>query len=292
MFRLPLFLVTLFVFLTASMTAQIEVRHERKGMVRGVHDALVIELAGADKSFAEKEWKDFMRKYGKVEKVKKTEEWLIQSAHLVNYPDIDYVNIYAEAFKEDTFSLFTVWIEADTSFISPDDEDAWASAEQMMRDFEVKVKIDLINIELDKANKDLTKLQSDLTRLENNHDKYVRTIDQSHLAIETAESDIVINQRDQEQLSNEMREYGSMEEDPDAQKELEKLEKRMKKLKKQNLNYHNDIAKYQDRIKQNEANIEQNTVDQENKKLEIEEQEKVVKKIRDRLSLVRAGKDA
>ena len=292
MIRIPL-LTVLVTLLATSITAQIEVSHERKGMVRGVHDALVIELANTDKAYAEKEWKDFMRKYGKVEKVRKTQEWLIQSAHLVNYPDIDYVNVYAEALEQDTFSIFTVWIESDTTFISPDDNpDAWASGEQLMRDFELKVKIDLINIELDAAQKDLDKLENDLERLENNYDKYNRTIEQSHAAIETAESDIVVNQREQEQLTNDMRSYGEMEEDPDAKKELEKLEKKMKKMKKQNLNYHNSIAKSQDRIKQSEANIEQNQIDQENKKLEIEAQEEVVKEIRDKLNLVRAGKDS
>ena len=269
-----------------------EIRSEEKGMIRGVHPSLVMDIPEADKSFTEKKWKEFMKKYGSVEKVRKTQEWLLQSAHLVNYPDIDYANIYAEAMSVDTFCTFTVWIQTDSLFINPDDHPSeWASGEQLMKDFALKVKIDLVNEELEAEQKALDKLRNEYEKLANNYDKYVSTIDQSHKSIENAEADIVVNQREQEEVTSEMQEYGKLEADPDAQKVLGKLEKKMAKLKKQNLNYHNTIAKNQDRISQNEANIEQNKIDQEEKEAEIETQEAVVQDVRDRLSLIRAGKD-
>ena len=113
-------LLSLIFIFSLAVHAQPEVRTERIGMMRGVHDALVIDIPNVKKSWAEKAWRDFTSKYGKADKVRKTNEWLLQSAHLVNYPDIDYVNIFSEALEEEGIrKRFAMWVETDTIFLEP-----------------------------------------------------------------------------------------------------------------------------------------------------------------------------
>jgi hypothetical protein len=274
---------------TTAILAQPEVSTERLSMMRGVHDALVLEIPHPKTSFAESEWKDFVSKYGRPDKVRKTNEWLLQSAHLVNYPAIDYVNIYAEASELDSTVKFAAWFETDTTFFGAEEyPEQWAAATSMMQDFAIKVTRDLILEELDDEEKSLDKLKSDLDRLERNHEKYVETVDRAHADIRQAESDIVANTAEQEATTAEMESYSTLEGDPDAAKALKKLEKEMNKLKKRKLNYLNSIASNKERITQNEANIEQNLVEQEEKREEIKAQEAVVAEVRERLDEIRA----
>ncbi len=270
--------------------AQPEVRDERHGMVVGVQHALVMSMEGSDKSTLEKQWKAFTSKYGKMEKVKKTQTWLLQSAHLVDYPDIDRVNIFAEVMERPGAPDFVVWVEIDSVFInSTDNETAWAAGTKFLHDFAFKVKLDQINEELENENKTLEKLNKELEKLETNHTKYVSTINKAHDDIRQAESDIVINQREQETTTARLDSYSDVANNPDVQKEVKKLEKTMAKLKKQNLSYYNSIGTNKDRITENELNLEKNEADQEAKRQEIAAHEQVVEAVRARLNAVKAG---
>jgi len=282
-------ILTLIIGICAFTTAQ--VREEKLNMILGVNNALIINIPDADKSYVEKEWRDFMKKYGKVAKVKKTSQWLIQSANLVNYENIGRVNIYAEAMDKAVPTELAVWVQIDDSFISlTDNPDEFQAAVAFLEDFALKVKIDLINIELEQHQKVLDKYQSNLMRLENGHTKNVNTIDQSHKTITTAEDNVVKNKQDQEAGNADIDNYKDMKDDPDAAKQLKKLEKKQRKLEKDYLAYINNIAKHKDRITLAETNNEQNLLDQESVKTEIEKQKIVVKEVRDKLTAVRAAR--
>ncbi|RLD19078.1 MAG: hypothetical protein DRI69_09145 [Bacteroidetes bacterium] len=272
----------------AITTAQI--REEKLNMILGVNNALIIEIPEADKSYVEKEWRDFMKKYGKVSKVKKTSQWLIQSANLVNYADIGRVSIYAEALDKAVPTELAAWIQVEAKFInSTDNPEAYDAAVVFLSDFALKVKTDLINIELEQHQKVLDKYQSNLTRLESSHDKYVSTVDKAHKDVATAEDGIVKNQQDQEST---MADIEAIQDDPANEKQLKKLQKKQRGLESDYLTYVNNIAKNKDRITLGEGNIEENLTDQEAVKVEIEEQKLVVKEVRDRLDAVRNEKSA
>ena len=278
------------ILVTLNAYAQPEVRDERHGMITGVQHAFVMSFEGTDKSTLEKKWKEFTSKYGKIEKVKKTQTWLLQSVHLVDYPDIDRVNIFAEAKETSGSADFIVWVETDSVFInSTDNKEGWAAGTKFLHDFAFKVKMDQINEELETENKTLEKLNKELEKLESNHEKYVSTINKAHDDIAKAESDIVTNQQEQETTSTRLDSYTDIADNPDAQKEVKKLEKTMAKLKKQNLNYYNSIGTNKDRITQNELNLEKNEADQEVKREEIKAHEAVVEAVRARLNAVKAG---
>lgn len=279
--------------LTIAMNAVIgqpEIRDERHGMITGMQHAFVMTMEGADKSMLEKKWKDFTSKYGKMQKVKKTQTWLLQSAHLVDYPDIDRVNIFAEVMERAAAPDFVVWVETDSVFInSTDNPTAWEAGTKFLHDFAFKVKFDQITEELEVETKTLDKLNKELEKLETNHTKYVSTINKAHDDIAKAESDIVVNQREQETTTSRLDSYTDIADNPDAQKEVKKLEKTMAKLKKQNLNFYNSIGSNKDRIAQNELNLEKNEADQVAKKEEIASHEAVVEAVRSRLNAVKAG---
>ena len=288
--RLAFVLVAVILCFADLSQAQPEVRDERKGMMVGVRHAFVMTMAGTESSYLEKQWKSFMTKYGKLEKIKKTNTWLLQSAHLVDYPDIDRVNVFSEVMTLSEDPDLVVWIETDSIFInSSENPKAWEAGIELLHEFAFKVKLDQISTEIETEDKVLQKLKNELSKLESSHDKYVQTIDRSHKAIADAESDIVVNQRDQESTTTSLDSYNDLENNPDAQKAVKKLERKMTQLQKQNMNYYNDIARNKDRITQNEANIVQNDADQEAKNLEIEEKEAHLSSIRNRLNAVRAG---
>jgi len=257
-------------------------------MILGVNNALIIEIPEADKSYVEKEWREFMKKYGKVDKVKKTSQWLIQSANLVNYEDIGRVSIYAEALDKVVPTELAAWIQIESDFInSTDNPKAYQAGINLLKDFALKVKIDLINIELEQHQKVLDKYQSNLTRLETDHDKYVATIDQAHKDIASAEDNVVKNQQDQASTNSDIE---GVKGDPSSEKQLKKLEKNKRKLEKDYLAYVNNIAKNKDRISLAQTNIEKNLTDQEALNGEIEAQTLVVKEVRDRLDAERTAK--
>ena len=265
-----------------------QVREENLNMILGVNNALIIPIPDAEKSYVEKEWKEFMKKYGKVDKVKKTSQWLIQSANLVNYEDIGRVSIYAEALDKAIPTELAAWIQVDAEFInSTDNPKAYEAGVNLLEDFALKVKIDLINIELEQHQKVLAKYQSNLERLEKGHAKYENTIDQGHKDIASAEDNVVKNQSDQASTTADIE---GMKDDPTSEKQLKKLKKTQGKLERDYLSYVNTIAKNKDRIALAETNIEENLSDQEGVKTEIEEQKLVVKEVRDRLNAVRSDK--
>jgi len=279
-------ILSLIVGIYTFTTAQ--VREEKLNMILGVNNAVIIKIPDADKAYVEKEWRDFMKKYGKVSKVKKTSQWLIQAANLVNYEDIGSVSIYAEALDKAIPTELAAWIQIGAEFInSTDNPKAYAAAEGLLSDFALKVKIDLINIELEQNQKVLDKYQSNLNRLENSHAKYVSTVDKAYKDIATAEDNLVKNQLDKESTAADIE---AIKDDPANEKQLKKLGKKKRTLENDYLSYVNTIAKNKDRIALGEVNIEENQTDQDTVKAEIVEQKVVVKEVRERLTAVRTEK--
>lgn len=72
----------------------------------------------------------------------------------------------------------------------------------------------------------------------------------------------------------------------DQEDKLKDLNKDMSKLEKKNKGYHEDIEKANKKIVEAEENIEKNLVEQDNKTVEIDQQQKVVEEIIDRLNAV------
>lgn len=68
------------------------------------------------------------------------------------------------------------------------------------------------------------------------------------------------------------------------EKKLKDLNNALKKLEKEKENYEKEIEQAKERIAKAEADIEQNGKDQENAKLLIEDQEKVLDKVKEKLS--------
>ncbi len=67
---------------------------------------------------------------------------------------------------------------------------------------------------------------------------------------------------------------------------LKGFEKDLVKLEKNNKDLHEDIEKYKDKIRQAEADIEENLKMQDDKKVEIQNQKKLIEKVIERLNMV------
>ena len=71
-----------------------------------------------------------------------------------------------------------------------------------------------------------------------------------------------------------------------AEKGLKNFEKDLGKLEKKNTNLHGDIDNYKEKILQAEKDIEKNLQEQEDKRIEIEQQKKMISKITEKLNNV------
>ena len=72
----------------------------------------------------------------------------------------------------------------------------------------------------------------------------------------------------------------------EEEKELKGLEKDLEKLEKQNKDLHQDIEDYKEKIRRAEADIESNLKAQDDKRVEIENQKKVIEQVIERLNMV------
>lgn len=72
----------------------------------------------------------------------------------------------------------------------------------------------------------------------------------------------------------------------DEEDNLKDFEKDLKNLEKKNKNLHEDIEKFKEKIRQAEADIEENLKNQDDKRVEIEDQKKIIEQVKERLNNV------
>lgn len=195
---------TLFMAFAVCLT-QAQITEESRVMALGNQNAIFMTLDDASSSFAEKTWKDFIKKYGKVKKVKKSNEWIVADAQVLDIGGTQLIDIYARTEESGNGSQIVMWVDMNGEFVNSDDHgDAFDGAVALLEDYAHRVKVDLIVIELEEQTKALGKLENQMKKLKKDNDGYHKTIEQAKARIAKAEEDIAKNLQDQELTSQEI----------------------------------------------------------------------------------------
>ncbi|HLF65061.1 MAG TPA: hypothetical protein VI603_14955 [Saprospiraceae bacterium] len=212
----------LVVCLTASFgIAAQDCGEQSQVMALGSQNAIFIDLPGVSSSFAEKEWRDFIDQYGKAKKVKKSNEWLVEAAQILDIGGVNTVNLYSRSDETSNATRHYLWIESGGVFVSSSSNpDAYKGSTKLLKDFAHKVKVDMIAIELDAQQKAMDNLEKDLQKLKRENDGYHKTIEDAKQRITKAETDIAKNVQDQQLRMQEIEAQRVVVEE--VQKRLEK----------------------------------------------------------------------
>lgn len=290
-----IFLLLIAVFASGLVTAQ--VTSENRVMVTGSQPALVVKLKGADPKFAEAEWKDYTKSYGKVIKVKGSKESVIEGIHVKDIGQGTLLNVYSLATPSVDGTDMIVWFNRGGSYLESSDKE-YATAAEFLQTFAIKVNVDMIALDLEEQQKKQTKLENDLTRLQKVNENLHKDITNAKAKIDQAEIDIPLNERAQEtaqaDIANQKGVVESVKENPEEykiqQKLLAKLESNYTKLQKENESLHKTVTDSNAKIKQAELDIETNLAEQKTAEQAIADQKVVVDLVQKKLDEARSQK--
>lgn len=290
-----IFLLLPAVFISGLLSAQVTA--ENRVMVTGSQPALVVKLKGADPKFAEAEWKDYTKSYGKVIKVKGSKESVIEGIHVKDIGQGTLLNVYSLATPSVDGTDMIVWFNRGGSYLESSDKE-YATAEEFLKTFAIKVNVDMIALDLEEQQKKQSKLENDLTRLQKVNENLHKDITNAKAKIDQAEIDIPLNVKAQEtaqaDIANQKGVVESVKENPEEykiqQKLLAKLESNYTKLQKENESLHKTVTDSNAKIKQAELDIETNLEEQKAANQAIADQKIVVDLVQKKLDDARSQK--
>jgi hypothetical protein len=193
----------LFISFGTFLSAQIS--EEDRVMVKGRQNAIIIDLPNTTSRFVQTEWKDFIKKYGKVKRVKKSKEDVVSGAQLLGIGGVNPVDLYSRTEEAGSASRMMIWVDLGGSLVSSDNNpNAFKGCKDLLEDFAHKVEIDLVQIELDDQLKALNKLENKMQKLRKDNDGYHKDIETAREKIMKAEANIEKNIQDQELAQQEI----------------------------------------------------------------------------------------
>jgi len=196
----PLLISVLFQF-----SAQSQVLEETRVMAAGSEPALTINIPGADPKFVETKWKEYMKSYGKMTRVKQSKEFVASDVQILDIGGVNRLNVYGLAEESGEGTKMTIWFDMGGAFLSSDAyPKEYVSAVNFVKDFAQKVKVDMITEELEAQEKLVTKAENNLTRLKRENEMFHKIIEDSKKRIAQAEEDIQKNLKDQEVAHKEI----------------------------------------------------------------------------------------
>ncbi len=185
----------------AQMVFGQNISENTMAMAYGSQNAIVAEIRDGDAKFVEKEWKDFIKTYGKLKKVKKSNEWVVENIRVSDIKGTEGFNLYSKVSPLSTTSQLVVWVEfgAEGYLSSEEHPEAYAGLEELLREFDYTVRKDRAGLEVEEQEKVLAKNVSDLDKLKKENDKLHDAIEKAKATIAKAEQDIINNEANQEE---------------------------------------------------------------------------------------------
>lgn len=194
-----------------AVNTDLEIFEERKVMFLGAKNAMVTDLPASPK-FVDKSWKEFMSKYGKTKKVKKSKELGTEGISVMSIGGTTPISVYALSVKGSAGTELATWFKIDDDFVSSDNPDAYDAALEFMNEFSIKLHKDIVAQELEVEEKELKNLLSDLTKLKKDNENYHKEIEKAKEKILKMEANIVENTKDQEMTTAKIEDQeGSVE---------------------------------------------------------------------------------
>jgi hypothetical protein len=215
-----LFLLFIFPFFLLA-----QISEESRSMIKGMNNALVLELPDADERLVKKWWASYMKDYdAKPKRVKGGDELLSASADILAIGGSDGVDIYSRLDQIGAMTVNTVWFDLgeEIGYLSSSiDGDKYVEAEKFLMRFALFVTKEKIKLELIEEEKEMKQLNNDLSKLEREKTSYEREIEQAKERIKRAEANIVSNLESQDKAKGDI----------DNQKEvIEEVKKRLSEM--------------------------------------------------------------
>ncbi len=310
--RIPLILLFSLSIFIANFA---QVSEESKSMKMGDHNALVIKVDNASKKTAEKVWKDMMKKYrGKTKKKRKETQMTTEKVRLSAITGVESGTLYSQIEEEDGSIELSLWVPGAEEYLSSSSNiEAYRSAEKLLEDYALEVRIAVVDEEFKSKERMLESHQKDLKKLKKDNEDYHKTIKKSEKAIEDSEKGLEKNEENQELIQEQLdaaeavfvvandtlrtmlREASSKDEEKSIKKmikaeegKVKDVEKSLKKAKREEKKLYKTIETSKDNIHQAEEDIEKNLKDQERKEEQIAEHKGIVDEVKARLDKLKS----
>jgi hypothetical protein len=230
-------------------------------------------------------------------KVKGSKESVIEGIHIRDIGQGTLLNVYSLATPSVEGTDMIVWFNRGGSYLESRDKE-YATAEEFLKAFAIKVNVDMIALDLEEQQKKLTKLENDVVKLQKVNENLVKDITNGKAKIEQAEIDIPLNVNAQAtaqaDIASQKAVVESVKENPEEykiqQKLLAKLESAHTKLLKENETLHKTVTDSNAKIKQAELDIETNVEEQKAVNQAIADQKIVVDLVQKKLDEARSQK--
>jgi len=201
-----------------SMEAQVS--EKTKTMSLGTQNAIIVSIPDADKKLIEKQWKAYLKEYGKVKKNRKTKEHFADDVKIASISGAGTMDVYATSEDGQLISYF----DMGNGFLSSESHsDSYKAASVFLNEFKNEVTREMIRQELKEEEKNLGKMEKTLKGLEKDLDRYNSIIEKAKERIAQAEADIEQNGIDQENTKVEIESQTKVVEE--VQEKLEKVGK-------------------------------------------------------------------
>jgi hypothetical protein len=198
------FILLLFVSLMPFIS-NAQVLEDTVVMCLGSNPALTILIPDAEAKFVDAEWKEFMKPFGKVTKVKQSRETVASHVQILDIGGANEISVYNLNDEATGGVLSTIWIDLGSGYVnSASTPKEYVASVKLLKDFADKVKVDRIANELTEEQKQLEKFESNLTKLQRERDSLNKIIEDSKKRISQAEADIEKNKKDQELAQKEI----------------------------------------------------------------------------------------
>lgn len=198
-----IFLISL--CLAGALSINAQVTEETRVMSGGSQPALIILLPGADTKFADAEWKEYMKSYGKLARVKQAKECMVEGAQILDIGGVNRLNVYNLSEASSDGAKMIVWIDMGGGYVnSTTFPKEYAESVKFLQAFAHQVKVDQIALDLDNQQKLLTKSQNNLSKLQRENENLHRIIEEAEKRIAQAEVDITKNLQEQESAQKKL----------------------------------------------------------------------------------------
>ncbi len=197
-------------------------------MAYGSHNAVVLEVRDGDDKFVSQQWKDFLKTYGKLKNVKKSDEKVLENARISQVHGSQSFHLYSKISQLSTTTQLVVWADlgADGYLNGEDHPEAYEGLVELLTEFEYTVRRSRAALAVEEQEKILRDYEKELDKLAKENDKLHSTIEKAKEAIAKAEQDIVTNLAEQEEARRKIEtQEGTVEEVKDEYNKMKKSDK-------------------------------------------------------------------
>ncbi len=202
---MKILLSTTLILTFCLFSAQAQVLETTQVMSTGSQPALTIVLPGVNTKLADVTWKEYMKSYGKIARVKGGKENVASQVQLLDIGGVNRINVYSLSEEVADGAKMIVWFDLGPGFITSEAyPKEYVAGVKFLKDFAHEVEIQRISNDLEAQDKLLSKAESSLEKLKRENDTLHKIIEDSKKRISEAEKDIETNLKNQELAQKEL----------------------------------------------------------------------------------------